>query len=382
MGTGPAFVGAGPRSRGLTRRAGHGLGSAWHQLGSASLAALLILLLAVPSAWAALPQGNAVTDPAALLRNALPIEQKDLQEIQHRLESTSDDLRAKRWPSLATSVRRSQSLFASKREAILASFPPADRPKAEALFEQLTGQLQLLVSAADGQEREAFLDARRDVLTSIGDAEALLVGSFPFTIPAEFADLPRLLGRATVELTTTKGDLTAVVDGYNAPLTAGAFVDLVQRGFYDKLPFIRAEDFYVLQTGDPAGDADGYIDPQTKAERNVPLEIMVPGQELPFYNQTFEDLGMFKAEPVLPFNAKGTLGWAHSDESLGDGSSQFFLFLFEPELTPAGLNLIDGRYAAFGYVVDGFDVLEELTADDGIIKATVIDGAENLRPHA
>jgi peptidylprolyl isomerase len=155
-----------------------------------------------------------------------------------------------------------------------------------------------------------------------------------------------------------------------------------QEGFYNKLPFIRAEDFYVLQTGDPAGDADGYIDPQTKAERHVPLEIMVPGQQEPFYNQTFEELGLFKAEPVLPFNAKGTLGWAHSDEELGDGSSQFFLFLFEPELTPAGLNLIDGRYAAFGYVVDGFDVLEELTADDGIVKATVIDGAENLRPHA
>ena len=382
MGREPAFVGAGPISGRVSGFARTTLAGTWRQVGAACLAALLLLLLAVPGAWAALPQGNAVTDPAALLRNALPIEQKDLQEIQHRLESTSDDLRAKRWPSLASSVRRSQSLFASKRQAILASFPPADLPRAEALFEQLSGQLQLLVSAADGQERDAFLDTRRDVLTSIGDAEALLVGSFPFSIPDTYADLPRLLGRASVRLTTTKGDLIAVVDGYNAPLTAGAFVDLVQRGFYDKLPFIRAEDFYVLQTGDPAGDADGYIDPQTKAERNVPLEIKVPGQELPFYNQTFEELGLFKAEPVLPFNAKGTLGWAHSDESLGDGSSQFFLFLFEPELTPAGLNLIDGRYAAFGYVVDGFDVMEELTADDGIVKATVIDGAENLRPHA
>ena len=382
MGREPAFVRAERIAGNVTRPSGRSLVQACRHLGAACLAGLLILLLAVPDARAALPQGNAVTDPSALLRNALPIEQKDLQEIQHRLEATSDDLRAKRWPSLASSVRRSQSLFASKREAILASFPPADRNKAEALFAQLSDQLQTLVTAADGQEREAFLAARRDVLTSIGDAEALLVGPFPFTIPDEYAALPRLLGRASVRLTTTKGDLIAVVDGYNAPLTAGAFVDLVQRGFYDKLPFIRAEDFYVLQTGDPAGDADGYIDPQTKAERNVPLEIKVPGQALPFYNQTFEELGLFKAEPVLPFNAKGTLGWAHSDESLGDGSSQFFLFLFEPELTPAGLNLIDGRYAAFGYVVDGFDVMEELTADDGIVKATVIDGAENLQPHA
>jgi len=382
MGTGPAFVGAGSPFSRVGGSAAPCLAVVWRQLSSACLAVLLGLLLTVPAAWAALPQGNAVTDPSALLRNALPIEQKDLQEIQHRLESTSDDLRAKRWPSLAASVRRSQSLFASKREGILASFPAADRTGAEALFDQLSDQLQTLVDAADGQQREAFLDARRDVLTNIGDAEALLVGPFPFTIPSEYADLPRLLGRASVRLTTTKGDLIAVVDGYNAPLTAGAFIDLVQKGFYDKLPFIRAEDFYVLQTGDPAGDADGYIDPQTKAERQVPLEIMVPGQEAPFYNQTFEELGLFKAEPVLPFNAKGTLGWAHSDEELGDGSSQFFLFLFEPELTPAGLNLIDGRYAAFGYVVDGFDVLEELTADDGIVKATVIEGAENLQPHA
>ncbi|MBM5828007.1 MAG: peptidylprolyl isomerase, partial [Cyanobacteria bacterium M_surface_7_m2_040] len=78
----------------------------------------------------------------------------------------------------------------------------------------------------------------------------------------------------------------------------------------------------------------------------------------------------------------GTLGWAHSDEQLDDGSSQFFFFLYEPELTPAGLNLVDGRYTAFGYVVEGMDVLEELTVDDTIIKAKVIDGADNLQPHA
>ena len=162
----------------------------------------------------------------------------------------------------------------------------------------------------------------------------------------------------------------------------GAFVDLVQRGFYDELPFNRAEDFYVLQTGHPKGTADGYVDPKTGQQRRVPLEIRVPGQEEPYYNLTFEDLGQFKAEPVLPFNAKGTLGWAHSDEALDDGSSQFFLFLSEPELTPAGLNLIDGRYAAFGYVVEGLDVLNELSAEDGIVSAKLLEGGENLRQHA
>ena len=37
-----------------------------------------------------LPTGNAVKDPNAILRNALPIKQVELQEIQHKLEDTSD----------------------------------------------------------------------------------------------------------------------------------------------------------------------------------------------------------------------------------------------------------------------------------------------------
>jgi peptidylprolyl isomerase len=173
-----------------------------------------------------------------------------------------------------------------------------------------------------------------------------------------------------------------VVDGYNAPLTAGAFVDLAQRKFYDDLPFTRAEDFYVLQSGDPKGDAAGYVDPKTGEERHVPLEIRIVGDAEPLYNETFEDVGRYKAEPVLPFATYGTLGWAHSDEHLDDGSSQFFFFLYEPELTPAGLNLVDGRNAAFGYVVEGFDVLEELGVEDRILSVRVIEGAQNLRPHA
>lgn len=342
---------------------------------------LLGSLLTAPSARAALPPGNAVTDPAAILRDALPIQAQDLQELQHRLESTSDDLRAKRWTALAGTVRRSQTLLTSRRAAILADLPESARGEGERLLDQLEQQLQTLVGSSEKADRDAFLADRHDALTTVGDLEALLVGAFPFEIPAEYADLPRLLGRATVEITTTKGTLTAVVDGYNAPLTAGAFVDLVQKGFYDGLPFTRAEDFYVLQTGDPAGPAEGYIDPTTKAERKVPLEIRVPGEPAPFYNRTFEDLGLFKATPVLPFATLGTLGWAHSDAALDDGSSQFFFFLYEAELTPAGLNLVDGRYAAFGYVVDGFDVLEELGVDDGIVSARVVDGAENFQAH-
>ena len=61
------------------------------------------------------------------------------------------------------------------------------------------------------------------------------------------------------------------------------------------------------------------------------------------------------------------------------GSSQFFFFLFEPELTPAGLNLLDGRYSVFGYTVDGKESLDKMGRQGGkILSAKVIDGLDNF----
>ena len=67
-------------------------------------------------------------------------------------------------------------------------------------------------------------------------------------------------GRATVEATiklkeqrqdgVAGGKLRIVVDGFNAPLTAGNYIDLVQRGFYNGMEIQRADGF-VVQTGDP-----------------------------------------------------------------------------------------------------------------------------------
>jgi len=222
-----------------------------------------------------------------------------------------------------------------------------------------------------------------DNLDKIGGLEEyFLPNNFPYSIPKEFDNLPRLLGRAKVNIKTSKGDMQAIVDGFNAPLTAGAFVDLSSKNFYKDLPINRAEEFFVLQTGDPIGDDIGYIDPETNEERHVPLEIRIPDEQDTFYNQTFEDLGLYTETPTLPFATLGTLGWSHSNNAVDDGSSQFFFFLYEAELNPAGRNLIDGRNAAFGYVVDGFDVLEELTKDDTIISIDVLEGIENLKLNA
>lgn len=50
------------------------------------------------------------------------------------------------------------------------------------------------------------------------------------------------------------------------------------------------------------------------------------------------------------------------------------MFFYEVEFILVGLNFVDGCNVVFGYVVDGFDVLEELGVDDWIIVVKVIEG--------
>ena len=330
-----------------------------------------------------LPTGNAIKDPNAILRNALPIKQVELQEIQHKLEDTSDLVRGGRWPALSKTVTKCQSLLKRYKSNIIKELPLEKQKIAEKTFLELKIDFDNLQNDSNLKDKYSFIATRKKALDKIGGLEEyFLPNEFPYLIPSEFDNLPRLLGRATVNIKTSKGDMQAIIDGFNAPLTAGAFIDLSLKNFYDNLPINRAEEFFVLQTGDPIGEEIGYIDPETNLERNVPLEIRIPNENETFYNETFEELGLYTETPTLPFATLGTLGWSHSSSAVDDGSSQFFFFLYEAELNPAGRNLIDGRNAAFGYVVEGFEVLEELTKDDTIISINVLDGIDKLKLNA
>jgi len=344
---------------------------------------LQVFFLKPTQVLADLPTGNAVKDPNAILRNALPIKQFELQEIQHKLEDTSDLVRGGRWPALSKTVTKCQSLLKKYQSRIINELPLEKQKIAESTFLELRNDFDNLEDQAKSKDKYSFISTRKEALDKIGGLEEyFLPTEFPYSIPSEFDDLPRLLGRAKVNIKTSKGDMQAIIDGFNAPLTAGAFIDLSSKDFYNDLPINRAEEFFVLQTGDPVGDEIGYIDPETNLERNVPLEIRIPNESETFYNETFEELGLYTETPTLPFATLGTLGWSHSSTEVNDGSSQFFFFLYEAELNPAGRNLIDGRNAAFGYVVNGFEVLEDLTKDDTILSIDVLDGIDKLKLNA
>ncbi len=346
---------------------------------------LIFVLLGVgligwqPQARAILAQGDAITDPQAILRYALPIENDSVRKLQADLEDISNQLRGKRWSNIKRDLKDASFQLTVRRDQLLATVPETLQPQGEELLDKLTAGVEELKEIVDRKDREAVYLKRRELLDIITQLEESMVVGFPFEVPEEYADLPQLLGRATVEMKTNKGDLEIVVDGYSAPVNGGNFVDLVQRGFYDGIDFNRAEDFYILQAGDPPGEQDGFLDPKTGAYRAIPLEVLVKGESEPIYGVTLEELGRYLDQPVIPFNAYGAIALARPANDPNGGSSQFFFFKFDTEITPPGYNLMDGRYSVFGYLVKGKEVLEELTAGDKIISAQVIDGIENLK---
>jgi peptidylprolyl isomerase len=330
------------------------------------------------SLLAVLAQGNAITDPQAILRNALPIDNKTIRKAQGSIEDIANHLRGKRWNPIAKDVKDAFNQITNRSDDILATIPSDRQGLAQDLLSSLKIDLEALKASVDAQDNEQVGAERRSILNQITQLEELMVTNFPFEVPSDYANLPQLKGRATVEIKTTQGDLTVVVDGYSAPVNAGNFVDLVNRGFYNGLPFLFSGDDFVLQTGDPIGSEEGFIDPKTKKYRAVPLEILINGDEEPVYGLTLEEIGIYLPSLALPFNAYGAVAMARPSTDPNGGSSQFFFFKFDNELTPPGFNLMDGRYTVFGYLVEGREALDKLTDKDKILSAKVVSGLENL----
>ncbi|MBW4455894.1 MAG: peptidylprolyl isomerase [Nostoc indistinguendum CM1-VF10] len=209
--------------------------------------------------------------------------------------------------------------------------------------------------------------------------EATSVSQTSSDIPG-ISDLPRLEGKATVVLTVKGSPITIEVDGTNAPITAGNFVDLVQKGVYDGLAFhrvVREPQPFVVQGGDPqskdpkvSADSLGtgsYIDPKMGNARYIPLEVKAKGSDTPTYNKPFDAT----AQPVILPHKQGAVAMARS-QSPDSASAQFYFAL-------ADLAFLDGNYAVFGNVTQGFDVVNKIQQGDRIESAKVTQGAENLK---
>ncbi|MFM2079940.1 MAG: hypothetical protein RLZZ219_622 [Cyanobacteriota bacterium] len=189
--------------------------------------------------------------------------------------------------------------------------------------------------------------------------------------------VPCLKGTALISLQTSKGEIQLSLDGEAAPLTAGNFVDLVRRGVYNGTVFhrvVREPVPFVVQGGDPqsadpkvAPDLIGmgnFIDPSSGQPRSLPLELFLQGESSPRYGQITAGPGQ-QARLKLP-HQRGSLAMARS-EDLNSASAQFYIAL-------RALPELDGRYAVFGRVSQGMDVVERISQGDRLISARLLQG--------
>ena len=115
-----------------------------------------------------------------------------------------------------------------------------------------------------------------------------------------------------------------------APITVENFLDLVKKGFYNGLTFHRIISGFMIQGGDPDGNGMGG-----------------PGHRIK---------GEFKSNGVdNPLkHEKGVISMARSMDPNSAGSQFFIMHEAAPHL--------DGQYAAFGKVIEGLDVVDEIAS--------------------
>lgn len=113
----------------------------------------------------------------------------------------------------------------------------------------------------------------------------------------------------------------------SAPETVNNFVFLAQEGWYDGVMFHRVIPGFMAQTGDPTG-----------------LGVGGPGY-------TIQD----EFDPDLSHDGPGVVSMANAGPDTG--GSQFFI-------TTGAATHLDGLHAIFGRVIEGMDVVENLTVRD------------------
>ena len=113
-----------------------------------------------------------------------------------------------------------------------------------------------------------------------------------------------------------------------APITCANFKKLVSEGFYDGLIFHRVIAGFMIQGGDPTGTGCG------GSSENIKGEFLANG---------------IKNEIS---HVRGVISMARS-QNMNSASSQFFIM-------HADGKFLDGQYAAFGKVVSGIEVVDEI----------------------
>ena len=147
-------------------------------------------------------------------------------------------------------------------------------------------------------------------------------------------------------LETDKGRIVIELYPDAAPKTVENFATLIQQEFYDGLIFHRYAPEFVIQGGDPQGDGSG-------------------GPGWTIYGE-FQDPQL---RSKMPKHEKGTVAMARTQQPNSAGS-QFYICL-NPD--PKRYQHLEGDYTAFGRVIEGLEVVDQLREGDKMNKVTLKD---------
>ena len=165
------------------------------------------------------------------------------------------------------------------------------------------------------------------------------------TTSADTKETPAVVAPSTVK-NTVKPVVTIVMeDGAKikielypevAPNTVNNFVSLVQKKFYDGLIFHRVIPGFMIQGGDKTGTGSGDLGYSIKGE--------------------FSENGV---DNTLK-HTKGVISMARTNDPDTAGS-QFFIVAADSSNNSASL---DGKYAAFGKVIEGMEEVDKIVSVD------------------
>ena len=177
--------------------------------------------------------------------------------------------------------------------------------------------LEAQAKAALTQEQ---LDKRKNIIVySILGALALII-----TVTIVLLALPKTY---YVEMDFGEyGTILIELDDEQAPVTVKNFRKLVKSGFYDGLTIFRAQKNFVIQGGE---------------NEEVDIQPIV-GE---FSNNGYEN---------NISHTRGVISMARTNDA-NSATSQFFIVLSDSAKTS-----LDGRYAGFGKVIEGMDVVDKI----------------------
>ena len=138
-----------------------------------------------------------------------------------------------------------------------------------------------------------------------------------------------------------------------APNTVKNFVKLANNGYYNGLKFHRVIKEFMIQGGDSQGDGTGNVQLNDLYKNGDEKEYCIKGE---MYDNGFTKNDLNLTEGVIAM-ARGDYTQQFpnlKEESYNSAGSQFFI------MTTNDYTSLSGRYAGFGKVIEGMDVVKKI----------------------